>query len=394
MIKKIYSKKKFSFINSIKKNIKIFLILILILFFPKFVSAEIKKIDFFPNEINFYIEKKIKEKFSYSGLASYYNNISAYIISNDEIKKVKNFLFLKPNETLVFVGRYNVLIIDNLKAELIFKNNELIFKNNYINDEDFNKTIINGKLLLKSDLGNLSKPFHKIKYIHLWYPLRLLCIGIESTLVFLNKIHDFGWGITIIIFSFLFKIFTLPVNIFLTIIQRRISQIQVSLAPELDRIKNKFSGKEAHIKFIEAHKSRGITPYYKLRTLLPALFPIPFLIAIFNVLGELDLISGHSFLWVKDLAYPDTVFFINSPFFSLINNINLLPILMTFLTIFGALFHKNKIISKKELNKQKLNLYVMALFFLFLFYPFPAAMVLYWTFNNIWQLIQQKFISV
>ena len=67
---------------------------------------------------------------------------------------------------------------------------------------------------------------------------------------------------------------------------------------------------------------------------------------------------------------------------------------MTTLSILGAFFYQNKIISKNDLFKQKLNLYLMSFGFLFLFYPFPSAMVLYWTFNNIWQLIQQRFISV
>ncbi len=396
IIKDLFSNKTLNLINLIKKRLNIFLIFNLIIFFQNFANAEIKKFNIFPNEINFFIKKEIKESFSHSGLASYYNNVSAFIINDQDIKKIKQemFYFLKPSETLVIIGRYNVLMIDNLKTELNFEEDKLNFKKNYNNDENFNQTSINAQLLLKSDIKNFSKPYHKIKYVHLWYPLSLLCAGVESTLVSINKIHNFGWGITIIIFSFLFKIFTLPVNIYLIHVQRRVSNIQISLASELDRIKLKFSGKEAHEKFIEAHKSKGVTPYYKLRTFLPALFPIPFLIAIFNVLGELDLILGNSFLWIKDLAYPDTIFHINSQFLLFINNINLLPILMTLLTVFGALFYKNKIISKKELNKQKLNLCFMALFFLILFYSFPSAMVLYWTFNNIWQLIQQKFISI
>ena len=380
----------------IGKKINVILISYLILLFPNFVNAEIKKFDIFPNEINYLIEKKIKESFSYSGLASYYNNLSAYIIGDKEIKKIKdeNFFFLKSNESLILIGRYKILIIDNLKAELNFEEGKLIFEENYYNDEKFKQTTVNAHLLLKSDIDNLSEPFHKIKYIHLWEPFRILCIGVESILIWLNELHNFGWGITIILFSFLFKIFTLPVNIFSMLVQRRASYIQFSLAPELDRIKKNFTGEDAHIKFIEVHKARGVTPYYKLRTFLPTLFPILFLIPIFNVLGELDLVSGNSFLWIKDLAYPDTIFYINSQFLLFINNINLLPILMTLFTIFGALLYQNKIVGKKELSKQKLNLYLMSLFFLFLFYSFPSAMVLYWTFNNIWQLIQQKFISV
>ena len=60
---------------------------------------------------------------------------------------------------------------------------------------------------------------------------------------------------------------------------------------------------------MKAHKERGVTPYYNLRPVFLTVLPIPFLIAIFNVLGEIDLILGHHFLWIRDLAYPDSFIF-------------------------------------------------------------------------------------
>ena len=172
------------------------------------------------------------------------------------------------------------------------------------------------------------------------------------------------------------------------------SHIQARLAPELEAIKANFSGEEAHNKFMAAHKTHGVTPFYNLKPFLLTLAPVPFLIAIFNVLGESDKIAGHSFMWISDLAYPDAVFDFGVHIPLLGNSINLLPILMTLLTVFAALLYQNKIVSAKELRRQKLNLYFMAFGFLLLFYPFPSAMVLYWTFANIWQLIQQRFIRI
>ena len=133
--------------------------------------------------------------------------------------------------------------------------------------------------------------------------------------------------------------------------------VQASLAPELEDIKFNFSGEEAHNRFMAAHKARGVSPFYNLRPLIYTLVPIPFLIAIFNILGELDLILGHSFLWIQDLAYPDGIFHFKTYIPLIGNSINLLPILMILLTIFATLLHKNKIISVKSLRKQKLKLY-------------------------------------
>ena len=228
----------------------------------------------------------------------------------------------------------------------------------------------------------------------MWEPFRLLCIGIEGIFLWINSIHIFGWGLTIILFSLIFKIFILPINIFLIRSQRKVSYIQVSLAPRLEKIKSTFSGEEAHNKFMAAHKEIGVTPFYNLKPLFLTVIPIPFLIAIFNVLGELDLIAGNSFLWIKDLAYPDAMFQFdfNIPFLG--NSINPLPIIMTLMTIFLAFFHQNRIVSEKELKKQKLNLYIIAFGIFLLFYPFPSAMVLYWTCATLWQIIQQRFIRI
>ena len=56
------------------------------------------------------------------------------------------------------------------------------------------------------------------------------------------------------------------------------------------------------------HKISGVTSFYTLKPIFLILAPLPFLIAIFNILGEVDLLTSHLFLWIKDLAYPDAIF--------------------------------------------------------------------------------------
>lgn len=395
IVKNDNSKKISEIIYLIKKKIYYLIIFILIFFAPNLVYAEIKIFNIQENEINTLINSKVKEPFSYAGLASFYNNVSAYIISKDKIKKIddRNFFILNNNQSLAIVGHHKILIMENYKEIIGFDNGRLIFKKNDIkNNYDNDKVSV--QILLKSDLNLIPRQFHKLKYVHLWEPLRSLCLLIEIIFIWLNTVHNFGWGFNIILLSFVFKIFTLPVSIMLIFSQRKVSNIQRSLASELESIKLKYSGEDAHIRFIEAHKAIGVTPFYNLRPLLFTLFPIPFLISIFNVLGESNFISGKSFLWIKDLAYPDAILYLSIQIPLLGNSINLLPIAMTLLSILGAVLFKNKIVNQKELFKQKINLFLMSIGFLILFYSFPSAMVLYWVFNNIWQLIQQKFISI
>ena len=342
------------------------------------------------NNFNKVIEDKVREPFSYSGLAAFYSGVTAYIVNEEIIKMVddENFYSLTGSQSLAIVGHYKILIVRNINADISFIDEKLILK------EDTNRQKFQTQILLKSELTQLPQQFQKLKYAHLWEPFRLLCIGMEEVLLWLHSLHNLGWGITIILLSLLLKIFILPVNIYLTRSQRNVSYIQARLAPELEKIKTNFSGEEAHNKFMAAHKTLGVTPFYNLKPLLLTLLPIPFWIAIFNVLGELNQIAGHSFMWISNLGYPDAVFDFGKHIPLLGNSINLLPILMTLLTIFAALLHQNTIVSAKELLRQKLNLYFMALGFLVLFYPFPSAMVLYWTCANVWGLIQQRFIRV
>jgi len=374
----------------IKKNIYIFLILFSALTLAQSVRAEVKIIEVYSDNLNTVIDDNVRETFSYSGLATFYNGLVAYIVDENGIKSLggENFYALSPNQHLAFVGHYKIMVVSNMNATFKFADEKLILK------EGFNIEEVQAKLLLKSDLDQLPKPFKKLKYAQLWEPFRLLCVGVEVFFLWLQSLHSLGWGVTIILLSLLFKILSLPANIFLTRSQRNVSHIQVRLAPELELIKTSFSGEEAHNKFMAAHKAEGVTPFYTLKPMMLTLMPLPFLIAIFNVLGEVDLIAGHSFMWIRDLAYPDAVFYFGMHVPLIGGSVNLLPILMALFTVFSALTHQNKIVTAKELRKQKLNLYFMAFGFLLLFYPFPSAMVLYWTFATLWQIIQQRFIRV
>lgn len=373
-----------------RKYFSIFLIFFTTVTLAQFARADIKRLEVDSSNFNIVIEDKLKEPFSFSGLASFYNGVTAYIVSETGVKRLddESFYALTPSQYLAIVGHYKMLVVRNVNADILFTDEKLILK------DGGNRQKFQTQILYKSDLAQLPQPLQKLKYAHLWEPFRLLCAGIEEILLWLHSLHSLGWGVTIILLSLLFKIFILPANVLLTRSQRTVSNIQTRLAPELEAIKANFSGEEAHNKFMAAHKAQGVTPFYTLKPLLLTLAPVPFLIAIFNVLGESDQIAGHSFMWIRDLAYPDAVFDFGMHIPLVGNSINLLPILMTLLTVFAALLHQNNIVSAKELSKQKLNLYFMALGFLLLFYPFPSAMVLYWTFANIWQLIQQRFIRV
>ena len=62
---------------------------------------------------------------------------------------------------------------------------------------------------------------------------------------------------------------------------------------------------------------------------------------------------------------------------------NLLPFLMTGLSVLASALHRHDAMDDASFGRHKRNLVLMALAFLLLFYTFPAGMVLYWTTNNL-----------
>ena len=74
------------------------------------------------------------------------------------------------------------------------------------------------------------------------------------------------------------------------------------------------------------------------------------------------------------------------PFFG--GHFNLLPAVMTLLTVLSALTQRDESLTPLLRKKQQRQLYLMAGAFFLLFYTFPAGMVLYWTANNFWHLVK------
>lgn len=312
----------------------------------------------------------VRDSYEFYGLAVYLNNVKAYSIDVEGALEPTSDLNIAPaHKWHAWVGRFNVLVSE-------------------IDANDASK-YSDKQLLTKDDLGSISSSLESLRYAHLWYPLALLTRFVEWVLSFIFSIFS-SWGWTIIIYAVLVKILLFPVAKITARLQKEVGLINQKLAPTLALIKSSYDGEEAHNKIMEAHKQLGVGPFYSLKPLFATLIQLPLLIATFNALAEMPQIDGSSFLWIANLAYPDTLFHLPLAVPLMGDGINLLPLLMTLVSILAAYSYSNDYDPESRIKKQRRNLYLMALCFLILFYPFPAAMVLYWMSSNLLHLIQQK----
>ena len=346
------------------------------------------------SNLNAIITNDIVEQTTFYGLASYYNNVSFYVLDDESLHSIELQVStqLHENDYLVVVGRFNVLLVK--AANLRFKVDNEQHAISVENPEILKQSDATINVIAKPDLKAANPQFDQIRYHHLWKPLAWLAKVMESAVVFVQKNMVSNWGWAIIVFGVLLKIILLPAGILTTKYQRKVSQVKTALEPKLAEIKANYDGEEAHHKLMQAHKELGVSPFYTLKPMLGSFIQIPILIAVFNALGEMPQLNHHAFFWIDNLAYPDSIAQLSFaiPLFG--HTVSLLPVIMTVVTIFSTLIFKNKFASNKELKSQKVKLYLMAFAFFVLFYPFPAAMVLYWALANILQTIQQQIIKI
>ena len=327
----------------------------------------------------------VKDPFSFAGLASYFNNVD-FLIVDDSTAKTFNeseSLVMQEGEWLVIIGRFRVLLLQQLGIRLK-RSGELLQATNL---QEFAKspTFV---VLEKSQLARFAPELGKIRYHHLWKPLAVSAYAAEGALIFLHQYLLQNWVFTLVAFSLAIKILLYPITRQTEAAQKKVDAIRFELDPQLAEIKRRFDGEIAHNKIMEAHKKLGVSPFFSLKPMLVTFIQFPILIATFNALGEMGQFQGVSFLWIEDLAYPDSLMSLPTPLAIFGAEVSLLPFVMSALTLASMLSMGGQ--------TKKASMIFMPLLFLVLFYPFPSAMVLYWALVNFWQLllkVMQNFLN-
>ena len=334
--------------------------------------------------------QSMQEEHKFSGLASYYNDVDFYIVGKGVFQTLDHRATVEMTKDtwLAVAGRFDVLLVDSPGRGAQVSAWDGTLDGFLAQVELYEVSIVR-----KCDLYAVAPELDQLRYAHLWAPLSWLANCVEYALILIFSYTATSWGLTIVLFSILLKVALAPVHMAVARMQDKVGRIRSVLAPRIEEIRANYDGEEAHNRIMAAHGALGITPFYSLKPLLGVLVQIPIWIAVFNALGEMPHLAGQSFLWIDDLAYPDAIAEMpfSVPLFGA--TVHLLPLVMTGIACLSAWTFRNDQWSKVEGARQRRSLYGMAILFLFLFYPFPSAMVLYWTLNNLLSFVARLGIS-
>jgi YidC/Oxa1 family membrane protein insertase len=180
-------------------------------------------------------------------------------------------------------------------------------------------------------------------------------------------------GLSIIVLSMTVSTLILPIYLMAEEKQKNSREKQERMKWKIDKIKAVFKGDERYMLTSTLYRQNNYHPIYALSNSLDLFIQIPFFIAAYHFLHSLESLNGQKFSFIADLGAPD----------GLLWGVNLFPIIMTVINcVSGAIYSKGLHL------KDKITLYGIALVFFVLLYNSPSALVLYWTCNNIYNLVK------
>ncbi len=212
----------------------------------------------------------------------------------------------------------------------------------------------------------------------------LVGITIETLKFFYSLVPNYG--LAIIFVTMLVKIALYPLTLQSTKSMAAMQKIQ----PKLQELQKKHKGdpKEIQRRTMELYQEEGVNPF---GGCLPMLLQLPIFIALFFALNSpefkaiLAMPGIHGgFLWVKNLAEPEFIFFT-------LFGLNLkLP---TFAILIGlSTYWSQRTIPQQKGSGTQPMIYFMPFFIAYISLYFPAGVQIYWLTQTAITALQQAYI--
>ena len=187
-------------------------------------------------------------------------------------------------------------------------------------------------------------------------------------------------GLAIIFLSLAMNFLVLPLYQRADAMQEAERERSIRMKPWTNHIKATFKGDERFMMLQAYNRENGYKPTDALKGSISLLLEIPFFIAAYHFLSNLESLRGASFGPLADLGAPDALLSIGDI------SINVLPLLMTALNLISAVIYM-----KGLPLSNKIQMFGIAGIFLVLLYNSPSGLVFYWTLNNLFSLIKNIF---
>jgi YidC/Oxa1 family membrane protein insertase len=214
----------------------------------------------------------------------------------------------------------------------------------------------------------------------------------KALLLGMNTLHhllglSYGWAVVAITITI--KLVFWPLTQAST---RSMKRMQV-LQPQVKLIQEKFKDDPVKMqrKMMEFWKEHKVSP---MSGCFPMMIQIPVFFGFYRMISSAIELRGARFLWVKDLAQPDTLLVIPGltfvPFLSIPGvglPLNLLPLIMGATMLWQA--HLTPPSPGMDPTQAKLMRY-LPLIFMLGFYNLSSGLTLYWTVNNLLSIAQTK----
>jgi len=190
-------------------------------------------------------------------------------------------------------------------------------------------------------------------------------------------------GLSVIGISLVVSVLVLPLYLMAEKQQQAERDKQNQMKRMRDNIKAVFKGDKRYMLLSTLYRQHNYHPVYALRSSINIFIQVPFFIAAYHFLSNMEMIRDVSFGPIANLGRPDSLLTIkNVP-------INILPVLMTLINLVSATVY-----AKGSSIKDKIQLYGMAALFLILLYNSPSGLALYWTANNFFSLVKNTVQTV
>ncbi|HEY4320491.1 MAG TPA: membrane protein insertase YidC [Gemmatimonadales bacterium] len=197
--------------------------------------------------------------------------------------------------------------------------------------------------------------------------IRPIAVWIRAIFVWMHETLGLGYGLVIVLFGLTVRILLWPLN---RVAMRSMARMQ-AVQPEITALQDRFKDNPQQLQqeTFKLYKEHNVNPF---GGCWPMLLPYPLLVAVFFVLAYTIEVRGVHFLWMTDLARPDSLYII--------------PLLMA-----GSMYVVSRIgqMGLPPNPQTKMMTWMMPIMMLFLFARFAAGLNLYYTIQNLTSIPQQ-----